>query len=36
MGRRLSPKFGLVGMEPETLDRIPKDSYRAFQAMLQR
>jgi beta-glucosidase len=30
-----SPKFGLVGMEPETLDRIPKDSYRAFQAMLQ-
>ncbi len=28
------PKFGIVGMDPATRDRVPKDSYRAFQTML--
>ncbi len=28
------PKFGIVGMDPVTLDRLPKESYRAFQQML--
>ncbi|MCL6650840.1 beta-galactosidase [Agrobacterium rubi] len=28
------PKFGIVGMDPVTLDRLPKESYRAFQKML--
>jgi beta-glucosidase len=28
------PKFGIVGMDPATRDRVPKESYRAFQQML--
>lgn len=28
------PKFGIVGMDPVTRDRLPKESYRAFQHML--
>ena len=28
------PKFGIVGMDPATLDRLPKASYHAFQKML--
>jgi beta-glucosidase len=29
-----TPKFGIVGMDPITFERHPKDSYRAFQQML--
>ncbi|WP_108398702.1 GH1 family beta-glucosidase [Devosia submarina] len=29
-----TPKFGLVGMDPLTLDRHPKRSYEAFKTML--
>jgi beta-glucosidase len=29
-----APKFGIVGMDPKTFERQPKDSYRAFQQML--
>ncbi|KKB75882.1 beta-glucosidase [Devosia soli] len=29
-----TPKFGIVGMDPDTRDRKPKDTYRAFQKML--
>ncbi len=29
-----SAKFGIVGMDPQTRDRFPKGSYRAFQGML--
>ncbi|MCL6652827.1 beta-galactosidase [Agrobacterium rubi] len=28
------PKFGIIGMDPETRDRNPKDSYHAFRQML--
>ncbi len=28
------PKFGIVGMDPETRDRHPKESYHAFRQML--
>jgi beta-glucosidase len=28
------PKFGIVGMDPETRNRHPKDSYHAFRQML--
>ncbi|KAB0677731.1 family 1 glycosylhydrolase [Aureimonas leprariae] len=31
-----APKFGLVGMDPETLDRLPKESWHAFRTMLAR
>ncbi len=29
-----TPKFGIVGMDPKTLERQPKASYDAFKAML--
>ena len=30
------PKFGIVGMDPQTLERQPKQSYHAFRQMLAR
>lgn len=31
-----TPKFGIVGMDPVTRDRLPKDTYWAFKQMLER